>query len=109
MKEDIELQKIQTLDSHFQTWFNFIGSIVTGVVIGLSIAFITLFYEGVVGLALYFLAFAVVYAALGYCLWFMRKRNDEYLEFIDSLYARIEKGETLPSLMELQRQFSKKK
>lgn len=107
--KDIELQKIQTLDGNFQTLFNFAGSIVVGALIGLVITYVTLYYEGLLGIIIYTIAIVVTYVAMGICLIFMNARNNEHLEFVDELYARIEKGEALPSLMELKKQFRKKK
>lgn len=109
MDKDIELQKIQTLDNNLQAWFNFFGSIIIGIVIGLIIAFITLFYEGVLNVITFSIAFVVVYGALFYVLWFMHKRSNEHLEFMDSLYEKVEKSEALPSLIELKKQSAKKK
>lgn len=109
MDKDIELQKIQTLDSNSQTWFNLVGSIVASAFIGLIITFITLYYEGLVNLVIYSIGFGAVYVAMYFSLKFMNKRSNEHLEYIDGLYAKIEKGEALPSLMELQKQSRKKK
>lgn len=112
---DIDLQKIQALDSYFQTWFNTGASIWVGGFIALLILILTVYYnkqfssDVMVNLVLTIIAAVAVYAVLGlYGLHFMNKRSNEFLAFVDKLLAQVEKGERLPSLMELKKQIRKK-
>jgi hypothetical protein len=110
MNKDVELQKIQIIAGNYQTWFNLGGSIVVGGLIGLPIAFLTLYYEHLISLLVYSFGLGIVYVALGVgATWFMHRRNNEHLEFIDGLLERIENGEALPSLVELRKQLRKEK
>jgi hypothetical protein len=50
-----------------------------------------------------------VYVVLGYSgMRFMNKRSNEFLAFVGKLFEKVEKGEALPSLMELKKQIRKK-
>jgi len=106
---DIGLQKIQALDSYFHAWFNTGASIWVGGFIALLILVVSLYYEGKLDLILTLISTLAVYAILGYSgMWFMNKRSNEFLAFVDKLLAQVEKGERLPSLMELKKQIRKK-
>lgn len=112
---DIDLQKIQALDSHFQAWFNTGASIWVGGLIGFLILILTVYYnkqfssDVMVNLVLTIITAVVAYAVLGiYGLHFMNKRSNEFLAFVDKLLAQVEKGERLPSLVELKNQIRKK-
>jgi hypothetical protein len=50
-KQDIDLQKIQILESYYQGWFNFKASIVAGFIIGATILIATIEYEKIISLA----------------------------------------------------------
>lgn len=109
MDKDIKLQKIQALDSYFQAWFNTGASIWVGGFLALLIFILTLYYEGKLDIILTLITVLAVYAVLGYSgIRFMNKRSNEFLAFVDKLLAKVEKGETLPSLMELKNQIRKK-
>jgi len=64
--KDIELQKIQALDSYFQAWFNTGASIWVGGFLALLIFILTLYYEGKFDIILTLITVFAVYAILGY-------------------------------------------
>jgi len=97
MDNNIELQKIQLLKDWFQAWFNIAGSIIAGGFIGLGVMCTTLYYGNPLLLLIIFLFLLVVFGLFGR--WYMNKQYDKFLTFVDNLYMKIEKGETLPSIM----------
>jgi hypothetical protein len=107
---DIDLQKIQSLDSYWQAWFNMGASIWVGSLIGFLILILTLYYnkqfspDATVNLVFTIITAGTAYAVLGiYGSYFMNKRYNEYLAFVDKKLAQVEKGERLPSLTELKK------
>jgi hypothetical protein len=47
-KQDIDLQKIQVLESSYQGWFNFKASLVAGTIVGTIILIATMQYQQIV-------------------------------------------------------------
>lgn len=104
---DVDLQKIQVLDSNYQTWFNLIGSVYAGGFVGLLILATTLYYEGPLrNLILIGLAYLVVFVGIFYGLRYLKKEHDRHLKFISDKTERVQKGELLKSLWE-EREFKK--
>lgn len=112
--KDVELKKIDVLDSNFQTWFNTLSSIWIGALIGVLILILTVYYNKqfssneMLNAAIAILFIMVAYVALG--VWgtrFMSKRSNEHLAYVDTLLDKIEKGETLPSIIELNKGYKK--
>jgi hypothetical protein len=115
LDKEIELQKIQALQNDFQAWFSAGASLWVGGLIGLLILILTVYYnkqfspDAMVNWALTIITAGIVYAMFGiYGSWFMNKRSNEFLTFVDKLLAKVEKGEALGSIMELKKQSRKK-
>ncbi len=117
IKRDIELQKIQALDSYYQARFSTSGSILVGMFIGISVLVLTqyytpnspFYYGSLSGVIFSMIALGIPCVMFGFFgMWKMKKSSDEFLAFIGKLLIQVEKGESLPSLMELQKQIGKK-
>lgn len=114
--KDIELQKIQVLQNDFQAWFNTVGSLWVGGFIGLAIMILTVYYsrqfnpDANWNLVLSLISIAILYAMFGYYApRFMNKRSNDFLVFVDELFANVEKGDALGSIMELKKKTWRKK
>jgi hypothetical protein len=98
---DVDLQKVQILDNENQSWFNFLSAVVAGGIIGLL-----LFSAGVYEKN--FLVGSIAFGATGiFMVWaldHMIKLQKRQLEKINKIVERIEKEESLPSLIELKKQ-----
>ena len=103
-QQEIDLQKIQTLESSYQGWFNFKASIATGGVVGFVILFATVYFEGTIDLTVLIVANALIYGLAFYMAYDMSKTHDKHIKFIDDLVKRVELGEKkLESIMELKK------
>jgi hypothetical protein len=49
-KQDIDLQKIQVLESSYQGWFNFKASLIAGTIIGTLVLVATMTFENILPL-----------------------------------------------------------
>jgi hypothetical protein len=100
-KQDIDLQKIQVLESSYQGWFTVNASFATGAYVALAVLFVTLKIENLIDLNwfmfLYFLAF--IYGILSAV--YLQRRHNRHMDFMSNLLAKIEKGEKLGSIKEL--------
>ena len=104
MNKDIELLKIQILADYWQARFNFAYSLLIAGFVGLLILLLTIYYEGKVDAVSLTVGSLALYAILGiFGMWFIEKRQAEYLNLIEKLLSQIEKAEPLPSLIELKR------
>lgn len=101
--KDSDLLKIQILADYYQASFSFLGSLVSGILIGLIVVAITLRLENVLADLSYYVFLGVV---LLFFLFYGRKIYRNYhsdLEIIDNLFIRVQNGETLLSITELRK------
>lgn len=103
MDKDIDLVKIQILDSNFQSWFTFRASILAGGTIGLLILVGTLYYEMVMGDIVFYFFTVLIGAIMIIGIRSLANSRDRHLDFINNLLAKIEEGKQLPSLNELEK------
>lgn len=115
MNRDIDLQKIQILSEDFHAWFDVGASVWVGGFIGLLILILTVYYnkqfspDVMLNLVLTFIAAVIVYVVFAiFARMFMNKARNEFLAFIDELLAKVEKGDSLPSVTELRKRFREK-
>ena len=99
--KDSDLLKIQILADYYQASFSFLGSIVSGTLIGLLVVAITLRFENVFSDISYYVFLGVIFSFfLFYGIRTYRSYHSD-LEKIDKLFIRVQNGETLPSITEL--------
>lgn len=97
-KQDIDLQKIQVLESSYQGWFNFKASLIAGVIIGLLILLATTQLEKI------FPPYAIVVGDFIVIIFGlisirdMKQSQENHIDFISDLLQKIEKGEKLDSI-----------
>ena len=111
MDKDCELQKIGAFRSFLEADVNAKFSFLAGGLIGILILVLTLFYEGVFdifGGRLYgLIPLAVVLVVVFYLnfriLLSINRRQTKYLELVFDLISRVERGEQIPSLEELEK------
>lgn len=103
--KDADLLKIQILADYYQAQFSYVASIVAGVIAGLLIADIGIYFS--LGQFAFDLWLIAVFVAL---IWYSGIINNGYhsdLENIDKLFIRIQNGETLESITELRRKYQR--
>lgn len=111
---EIELKKIDVLDSNYQTWFNVSSSILIGGVISFLILILTAFYgkqlhpNEVLNNVIAVVLIMAAYIALIVGIRMLRKNRNEHLVNIDRLLDRVKNGETLPSIFELSKSYEGK-
>lgn len=98
IQKDIELQKIQILDSDFYSFLNFLYSILIGFFVGMSVLFLILRYQNLLiyfhfVLSLLFLTIFVLSSVI-----YLRNKRKKHLILINELLQKIENYESLPSL-----------
>jgi hypothetical protein len=98
IQKEIELQKIQILDSDFYSFLNFLYSILIGFFVGLSVLFLILRYQNMLiyvhfVLSLLFLTIFVLFSII-----YLRNKRKKHLILINELLQKIENYESLPSL-----------
>lgn len=101
--KDADLLKIQIMADYYQVGFSFVGSIVTGVFVGLFVVAITLRFENVLDMISYLVLLGIVAVFFLYYALRAIKSYHSDLEKIDDLFTRVENGETLPSIAELRK------
>ena len=99
---DVDLQKAQVLANHYGEWFNFLSIFVAGGIILLLTISYTIYstiytYHIVIGS----IAFVLTGMFMLWVLGFLRKEHKAKLEKINKIVDRIEKGDALPSILEL--------
>jgi len=99
--QDIDLQKIQILESSYQGWFNFRVTIIGGGFIGGIILVATLFYETILPTYGAIIGYVIVFVGAFYMMREMSKMHNDHITFVSGLMARMEKGEKLESIQEL--------
>jgi hypothetical protein len=100
-RQDIDLQKIQVLESSYQGWFNFKASIVAGGIVGTLILIASMQFQNIINLNGLIIGDSILTVAGVYLILTLREAHDEHINFINSLILKIEKGEKLDSIEEL--------
>ena len=101
--KDSDLLKIQILADYYQASFSFLGSIISGALIGLLVLAVTLRFENVFGdISYYVFIGAIMLVFLFFGTRTIRSYHSD-LEKIDNLFIRVQNGETLPSITELRK------
>ena len=116
MDKDCELQKIAVFSSHLEANVNAQFTFLAGGLIGILILVLTLFYEGVfdvfggrfVGLIPFAIILVGVFYAFSRILQFIKDQQTKYLSLVFDLISKVEKGESIPSLNELQKKVDQK-
>lgn len=106
-RQDIDLQKIQVLESSYQGWFNFKASLIAGTIVGTLILIATMQYQNVVNLYGVIIGDSFLAVAGFYFIVTLRQGHDEHINFINGLVVQIEKGEKLDSIEELRKTHKK--
>jgi len=105
---DTELLKIQILADYYHSRFTTQASFLYGFIIAWAITFIALFYQKNIDIVIYYLSLLLGFISLGAFLYYAFKDYSKKVNNIDGLIAKVNKGETLPSLEELKREKMKK-
>ena len=111
MDKDCELQKIAVFEGYLSANVNAQYTFLAGGLIGIMVLFLTLFYEGVFdifGGRLYgLIPLAVVLVVVFYLnfriLLSINRRQTKYIALVFDLISRVERGEQIPSLDELEK------
>ncbi len=111
MDKECELQKIAVFESYLNTAINAQYSFLAGGLIGVLILVLTLYVGGVFdvfgGRLLGLIPFAVVLGGIFYAnyriLLSINSRHTKFNALVFDLIARVEKGEPIPPLAELQK------
>ena len=116
MDKDCELQKISAFESHLETHVNAQYTFLAGGLIGILLLIITFFYEGVFdifgGRLMGLIPFAIILVGVFYSfnriLQSIQNQQTKNLSLIFDLIAKVEKGEPIPSLKELEKKVDQK-
>jgi hypothetical protein len=116
LDKDCELQKIAIFDSHLQSHVNAQYTFLAGGLIGILLLVLTLFYEGAfdvfggnfLGLILFVIIIVGVFYAFRRILLSIKDLQTKYLSLVFDLISKVEKGEPIPSLSELQKKVDQK-
>jgi len=111
LDKDCELQKIAAFEGYLQANINAQYTYLAGGLIGILILVLTLFYEGVFdifGGRLYgLIPLAVVLVVVFYLnfriLLSINRRQTKYIALVFDLISRVERGEQIPSIDELEK------
>ena len=110
--QNIELQKIQVIESNYQGWFNFRGSIIAGGFVGALILIATMQYQNFIIPWVGYISDAIVIVAIAFFMQDLKNTRDKHITFIDGLLLRVGNSNNLESINELlniQRKGAKKK
>jgi c-di-AMP phosphodiesterase-like protein len=108
MNENIELSKVRILENHLQGNINAMHSMVLGLYVSISVLLLSLslqFMNLVLQIMIALFATIVFLLVLLFRVKQYQKRN---LTYIDELLKKIENGEPLPSIIELEKEVSKR-
>lgn len=99
--KDADFQKVQIIANHYESWFNFMSGIAAGgLILLITISATVYFTISVFG---GFIGFGLIAGVGVYIIFEMRKNHNRQLEKINRIMNRIEKEESLPSIIELER------
>jgi hypothetical protein len=99
--KEVELQKIQVLESGFQAWFGLISQILAGGIIGMIILLATIYYQGILNSITLTLSNFVVIGVVIIGLYYLNKMHRQHLAYMSNLIRKVENREPLPSFSEL--------
>ena len=116
MDKDCELHKIAVFNSYLEANVNAQFSFLAGGLIGIFVFVLTLFYEGVFdvfgGRFLGLIPFAIILVGVFYAfsriLRIIKDQQTKYLSLVFDLISKVEKGEPIPSLNELEKKVDQK-
>lgn len=103
-RQAIDLQKIQSLESWYQGWFNFKASLIAGVIIGTLIFLATMQYEKILPSYAIGVGDLVVMVFGLIAIRDMKQNHERHISFINDLIQKLEQGEKLGSIDELRHQ-----
>ena len=111
MDKDCELQKIAVFDSYLESNVNAQYTFLAGGLIGILVLVLTLFYEGVFdvfgGRFFGLIPLAIILVGVFYAFWrillSIKNQQTKYLSLVFGLISKVEKGEPIPSLNELEK------
>jgi hypothetical protein len=111
LDKDCELQKIAVFDSYLEANVNAQYTFLAGGLIGILVLVLTLFYEGVFdvfggrfwGLIPFGVVLVGVFYAFRRILQSIKGQQTKYLSLVFDLISRVEKGEPIPSLNDLEK------
>ncbi len=111
LDKECELQKIEAFGSYLQTSVNALYSFLAGGLIGILILLLTLFIEGIFdvfgGRFLGLIPFSVVLVCVFYAnyriLLSINGRQTKFNALVFDLISRVERGEPIPPLAELEK------
>ena len=99
--QEIDLQKIQVLESSYERWFNFKVSIIAGGLIGILILVATLQIEKIINIYGLVISELLILAFAFYFIWDLKQNHEQHNSFINDLIQKIENGEKLNPIEEL--------
>jgi hypothetical protein len=116
LDKDCELQKIAVFDSYLVANVNAQYTFLAGGLIGILVLVLTLFYEGVFdvfggrfwGLIPFAIVLVGVFYPFGRILQLIKDQQTKYLSLVFDLISKVEKGEPIPSLSELEKKVNQK-
>ena len=116
LDKDCELQKIAIFGSHLEADVNAQYTFLAGGLVGILVLVFTLFYEGVFdifgGRFVGLIPLAVVLIGVFYAFWrilqFIKDQQTKHLSLVFDLISKVEKGEQIPSLNELEKKVDQK-
>jgi hypothetical protein len=116
LDKDCELQKIAVFNSYLEANVSAQFTFLAGGLIGILILGLTLFYEGVFdifggrffGLVPFAIVLVGVFYAFRRILRFIKDQQAKYLSLVFDLIIKVEKGEPIPSLNELEKKVDQK-
>ncbi len=106
--QDIDLQKIQIIESSYQGWFNFRVSIIAGGFIGILVLIATISIENIIPAYGAIIGYIIVFMGAFFMMREMSKMHNDHITFMSSLITKVEMGEQLESIEQL-REDNKKK
>ncbi len=106
--QDIDLQKIQILESSYQGWFNFRVSIIAGGFIGILVLIATITIENIIPAYGAVIGYVIVFMGALIMMREMSKMHNDHIIFISNLITKVENGEKLEPIEQLREENKKK-
>jgi hypothetical protein len=116
LDKDCELQKIAAFESHLEAHINAQYTFLAGGLIGILLLVLTLLIEGFfdvvggrfLGLVTFAIILVGVFCVFGLILHSIKEQQTKHLSLIFDLISKVEQGETIPSLHELEKKVDQK-
>jgi hypothetical protein len=99
--QEIDLQKIQVIESSYERWFNFKVSILAGGLIGILIFVATMQYEKIINIYGLVISELIIIPFAFYFIWDLKQNHEKHDGFINNLIQKVENGEKLDPIEEL--------